>query len=117
MLRHRSRSRPSTPLRCSKQQMLRKRIIGDRFWWHVSKKRKAAFPGMTDIYDILKDDEAFNQTISAPAGCSSKRMPYQIKQQLRHLGNEEWSRYVSATDAAESKRRGAREDMPSHSSR
>ena len=82
----------------AQQQMLRKRIIGDRFWWHVSKKRKAAFPGMTDIYEILKDDEAFNQTVGAPAGCSKTRMPYQIKQQLRHLGNEEWSRYVSATD-------------------
>merc|ERR1719231_37289 len=98
----------------TQQQLLRTRLIGDRFWWHVSKQRRAAFPGQIDIWEILQEDDPFDQlnkrAAAANGGASpitGSKMPRELKEKTG-LGDDEYKRYVEASNVAAVKRSIAR---------
>ena len=38
------------------QSLLRERVVGNAFWFHISRERQKNFPGSADIWKILNED-------------------------------------------------------------
>ena len=52
----RARAKPQTNANAhahKAQELLRKRVVGENFWWYVSQQRQRNFRGSTDIWSIL----------------------------------------------------------------
>jgi Ca2+-binding EF-hand superfamily protein len=82
------------------QRMLRERVVSERYWHKLTRRRRKLFKDCTDIWDILSDDIAWGAEAASalPGGQKAAKIvrthvPASLAQ---YFSNEDWGRYTSA---------------------
>eukprot|EP00622_Pseudochattonella_farcimen_P001132 FR735751.1.p1 GENE.FR735751.1~~FR735751.1.p1 ORF type:complete len:315 (+),score=48.60 FR735751.1:60-947(+) len=83
------------------QELLRKRVVGENFWWYVSQQRQRSFRGSADIWSILDKDnpwENFGEQKYVPGVA---HVPAKLQKYVgKHFTRENYSDYKSAEHEA-----------------
>lgn len=62
------------------QGLLRERVVGNQFWYHISRERQRNFPGSADIWKILNEDNPWANFNGAEAETvATKHVPEALK--------------------------------------
>mmetsp|Transcript_10449 Transcript_10449/g.24342 ORF Transcript_10449/g.24342 Transcript_10449/m.24342 type:complete len:485 (-) Transcript_10449:138-1592(-) len=62
------------------QGLLRERVVGNAFWYHISRERQRNFPGSADIWKILNEDNPWANFSGVEGGAvATKHVPEALK--------------------------------------
>lgn len=75
------------------QNYLRRKVVGNKFWEHISRKRQKHFPGATDIWEILNDENPWENFRKAREKHIARHVPERLKP---YVSREEYIEYKLA---------------------